>query len=52
MKTISLLGKDGGKLVYLSDIPVPVLLKEMARIQEAHMVTHHAICGFLDSIFS
>lgn len=43
--TIGLLGRDGGKLVSLADVAIIVPSDVTARIQEAHILIGHAICG-------
>ncbi|WP_418318621.1 D-sedoheptulose 7-phosphate isomerase [Piscinibacter sakaiensis] len=50
--TIGLLGRDGGKLRAACDVAVVVPLTDTARIQEAHMVTYHSLCGALDARFT
>jgi D-sedoheptulose 7-phosphate isomerase len=44
LKTISLLGNDGGKIKELSDIALIVPSKNTPRIQEAHITIGHIIC--------
>jgi len=46
--TIGLLGRDGGKLRELSDIPVVVESCVTARIQEAHILIGHSLCGAVE----
>jgi D-sedoheptulose 7-phosphate isomerase len=45
MKTVGLLGRDGGKLAPLSDVAIVVPSNVTARIQEAHILIGHTICG-------
>jgi D-sedoheptulose 7-phosphate isomerase len=45
IKTIGLLGRDGGKLALLSDVAIVVPSNVTARIQEAHILIGHTICG-------
>jgi D-sedoheptulose 7-phosphate isomerase len=45
IKTIGLLGRDGGKLAPLSDVSIVVPSDVTARIQEAHILIGHTICG-------
>ncbi len=45
IKTIGLLGRDGGKLAPLSDVAIVVPSNVTARIQEAHILIGHTICG-------
>lgn len=47
-KTISLLGKDGGKIKDASDIPITVPGGCTARIQEAHIMIGHIICEIVE----
>ena len=42
--TIGLLGRDGGKLINLSDITIVVPSNITARIQEAHILIGHTLC--------
>ena len=42
--TISLLGRDGGKLKELVDLPLIVDSNNTARIQECHLTIYHVIC--------
>lgn len=46
--TIGLLGRDGGKLAGLSDIAVVVDSNVTARIQEAHILIGHTLCGAVE----
>lgn len=43
--TVGLLGRDGGVLRALSDVAVVVPSDVTARIQEAHILIGHTICG-------
>ncbi|NBW83447.1 SIS domain-containing protein [bacterium] len=43
--TIGLLGRDGGKLKELCDLAIVVPSQTTARIQEAHILIGHSICG-------
>ncbi len=45
INTIGLLGRDGGKLAPLSDVAIVVPSDVTARIQEAHILIGHTICG-------
>jgi len=45
IKTIGLLGRDGGQLAVLCDQSIVVAHQVTARIQEAHIVIGHTICG-------
>lgn len=51
LKTIGLLGKDGGKLSTLVDIPIIVPSLNTPRIQEAHIFIIHYICERLEDFF-
>ena len=42
--TIGLLGRDGGKLLPLSDIAIVIPSDVTARIQEAHIMIGHTLC--------
>ena len=44
IKTIGLLGRDGGKLGKLVDVPIIVSGNRTSRIQEAHIFILHFIC--------
>lgn len=43
--TIGLLGRDGGKLKEICDLSIIVPSTTTARIQEAHILIGHTICG-------
>lgn len=43
--SIGLLGRDGGKLLAICDHSIVVPSKTTGRIQEAHILIGHAICG-------
>ncbi len=45
IKTISLLGKNGGKIKKISDLSYIVKSDVTARIQECHIMIGHIICG-------
>lgn len=45
---ISLLGRDGGALKPLSDVAIVVPSKVTARIQEAHILIGHTLCGLIE----
>ncbi len=47
-KTIGLVGRDGGKLARLVDIPLVVRAEDAARIQECHITIGHTICGVVE----
>lgn len=45
ISTIGLLGNCGGKLAHLSDFAIIIPSEVTARIQEAHILIGHTICG-------
>jgi D-sedoheptulose 7-phosphate isomerase len=49
MPVIGLLGRDGGALRGLCDIPIVVPSESTARIQEAHGFIGHTLCGLIES---
>ena len=48
IKTIVLLGNNGGKCKNISDIPIVVESNNTARIQEVHILIGHIICEIID----
>jgi D-sedoheptulose 7-phosphate isomerase len=46
--TIGLLGRDGGVLSSLCDLPIVVPHSETARIQEMHILIGHSLCGAVE----
>jgi D-sedoheptulose 7-phosphate isomerase len=48
VKTIGLLGRDGGRLRELCDVSVIVPSSTTARIQEAHILLGHTLCGMIE----
>src|SRR5947209_2134173 len=48
MRTLGLLGRDGGKLRELCDVPIVVPSTSTARIQEAHSFIGHTLCGLVE----
>ena len=48
--TVALLGKDGGTLNKMVDIPLVVACNVTARTQEAHILAEHIICHLVDYI--
>ena len=48
--TLSLLGKDGGKMKEISDISIMVPSQDTARIQEVHLLILHVICQMIEKI--
>ena len=51
MRTVGLLGKDGGRLKALVDDPLVVPSTVTARIQEVHLMVYHFWCEVLDERF-
>lgn len=51
MRTLCLLGRDGGRLRELADDALVVPSKVTARIQETHLMIYHFWCEALDSHF-
>lgn len=49
LRTIGLLGRDGGALSKSVDLAIVVPSKVTARIQESHITFCHALCEFVDS---
>ncbi|OQX81533.1 MAG: phosphoheptose isomerase [Candidatus Omnitrophica bacterium 4484_70.1] len=48
IKTIGFLGKDGGKLKKIVDIPLIVESNNTARIQEMHILIGHILCEIIE----
>lgn len=48
ISTIGLLGRDGGKLKSQCDISIVVPSQVTARIQEAHILIGHSLCGAVE----
>ena len=48
MKSIGLLGRDGGVLKSLCDLAIVVPSPVTARIQEAHILIGHTLCGLIE----
>ena len=48
MKTIGLLGRDGGALTKICSLSIVVPSQTTARIQEAHIFIGHALCGLVE----
>ena len=49
LKTIALLGRDGGSTIGLADVDLLVRCDSIARIQEAHKLLLHVLCEALES---
>ncbi len=52
IRVIGLLGRDGGALRGLCDIPIVVPSATTARIQEAHIFIGHTLCGMVERALS
>jgi D-sedoheptulose 7-phosphate isomerase len=52
IRVIGLLGRDGGALRSMCDIPVVVPSATTARIQEAHIFIGHILCGMVEQALS
>jgi D-sedoheptulose 7-phosphate isomerase len=48
IKTIGLLGRDGGKLLNICDRSIVVPHTVTARIQECHILIGHSLCGLIE----
>ncbi len=48
IRVVGLLGRDGGKLRDLCDVPIVVPSMTTARIQEAHGFIGHTLCGLVE----
>ncbi|MBL0718633.1 D-sedoheptulose 7-phosphate isomerase [Piscinibacter sp. Jin2] len=51
MQVIGLLGRDGGALKALCDVAIVVPSPTTARIQEAHILIGHTLCGLIEEQF-
>lgn len=49
MKTVALLGHDGGRLASMVDLPVVVESRSTPRIQEVHLTAAHIVCELIES---
>jgi phosphoheptose isomerase len=49
MKTIALLGRDGGSTVGMADVDLIVKSESTARIQEAHKFLLHVLCEIVEA---
>ncbi len=47
-KTVGLLGRDGGTIAEIADIPLTVSVDDTPRIQEAHVTIIHIICELVE----
>jgi len=48
IRSIGLLGRDGGRLAALCDLSIIVPSAVTARIQEAHILIGHTLCGLVE----
>jgi D-sedoheptulose 7-phosphate isomerase len=46
--TISLIGRDGGKIKEISDVAIIVPSQDTARIQEVHLLVIHILCRLIE----
>jgi D-sedoheptulose 7-phosphate isomerase len=51
IRTIALVGGDGGKLAALSDVAIIAPAKETYRVQEYHLPVYHALCAMVEEEF-
>jgi D-sedoheptulose 7-phosphate isomerase len=49
VRTIGLLGRDGGALAGLCELAIVVPSSTTARIQEAHILIGHSLCGMVEA---
>jgi D-sedoheptulose 7-phosphate isomerase len=49
LKTIALLGRDGGSTIGIADVDLLVKSDSTARIQEAHQLLLHVLCEIIES---
>jgi len=48
IRVVGLLGRDGGALKAVCDVPIVVPSQVTARIQEAHILIGHTLCGLIE----
>ncbi len=48
IKTVGLLGRDGGKIAGTTDVDIIIPSNTTARIQEAHIFVLHLLCEALE----
>lgn len=48
IRVVGFLGRDGGALKALCDVPIVVPSQVTARIQEAHILIGHTLCGLIE----
>ncbi len=51
LKTVGLLGKDGGRLAKICDVSIVVPENETFKIQELHLPIYHALCLQIEEHF-
>ena len=51
LNTVTLSGKDGGKMLELGEINIVIPSQDTPRIQEMHIMVGHMICAIIDEIF-
>src|SRR6266516_792246 len=49
LKTVSLLGRNGGSTIGMADVDILVASDSTARIQEAHQLLLHVLCEIIES---
>jgi len=49
MRTVALLGGDGGTLAPLADVPITVPSADTQRIQETHLALVHLLCELVEA---
>ncbi|MCM8798827.1 MAG: SIS domain-containing protein, partial [Candidatus Omnitrophica bacterium] len=52
LKTVSLTGKDGGKIARVSDYNINISSEHTAHIQEAHITVGHILCELVEEAFA
>lgn len=50
LRTIGLLGRDGGRLVELVDVPLVVPCANYGQVESVHLTLHHLICEQLGRV--
>ena len=48
--TVAFLGKDGGKIKRLVDIPIVIPCNTTARVQECHIMVIHIVCELVEAL--
>jgi D-sedoheptulose 7-phosphate isomerase len=51
VKSIALLGKDGGPAASRANLPLVVPSADTARVQEMHLLMVHALCDVIEARF-